>query len=165
MGMAELHPEPLIGTYVHSTLPPSLRTEMECMWGRLALPLCQTSLTSCRTLEGVNLSLKGHWSTVFTSAQVSHLSSYLPLSPSQQPEQVTLRSQPFSQSLGGIGRGQWRGKEKMSAWVKMDDCRGNKRHPTKWDSKKDNEKTRLVGKCEGIKETLLSQISAKPSLS
>lgn len=28
MGMAELHPEPLISTYLHSTLPPSPRTDM-----------------------------------------------------------------------------------------------------------------------------------------
>lgn len=110
------------------------------MWGRLAVPPCQTSLMSCRTPEGVHPSLKGYWSAFFTSSQAPHLSSHLPLSPAQQPEQVTLRSQAFSQSLGGTGRGQRRGKEKMLAWVKMDDCRDDKRHPTTWDSEKDNEK-------------------------
>lgn len=110
------------------------------MWGRLAVPPCQTSLMSCRTPEGVHPSLKGYWSAFFTSSQAPHLSSHLPLSSAQQPEQVTLRSQAFSQSLGGTGRGQRRGKEKMLAWVKMDDCRDDKRHPTTWDSEKDNEK-------------------------
>lgn len=140
MGMAELQPESPTGTYSHSTPPPSLRTEIECMWGTLALPLCQTSLASCRTPEGVSLSLEGYWSAVFTSAQASHLSSYLPFSPSWQQEQPAPRSQPFSQSPGRISRGQWRRKEKMLAWVKMNDCRDHKRHPTTWDSKKDNEK-------------------------
>lgn len=165
MAMAELHPEPLISTYSHSTLPPSLRTETECMWSTLAVPLCQTSLTSGRTPEGVNLSLKGYWSTVFTSAQAPHLSSYLPLSPSCQQEQLALRSQPFSQSLGGISRGQWRGKEKMLAWVKWITAEAIKGTPRCGTVKKTMRRTGLDGKCEGMKETLLSQISAKPSLS